>query len=112
MRTRHVARIRETDLHPATRHALGAPSGIVDGIGDASPMPWPCILLIHRTGSGIFLDRYTRGGKPAGDTWHTSVEEAMEQAVEEYDGMLGTWVEVPDEVADDQLVAFALEHSK
>lgn len=109
---RHVAVIHPTDLHPATRHATGLPVELANGIGASAPMPWPCVVLIHRNGSGIFLDRYTRDGQPAGDTWHTSLQEAKEQAAEEYNGMLGRWVEVPNDIPDDLVVAFALENSK
>ncbi len=69
-------------------------------------MGWPRIVLIHSDESGIFLDRYTHDGQPAGDTWHSGIEEAKEQAAEEYDGMLGEWLVVPESVPDDKLVEF------
>ncbi len=109
---RYVATIRQTDLHPSTRHAIGLPIELANGIAEPTPMPWPFVVLIHHNQSGIFLDRYTRDGQPAGDTWHKSVAEAKEQAAEEYDGMLGQWIEVPDDVQEDRLIAFASENSR
>lgn len=107
MAARLVALIERTDLHPASRHSVGFPQELA-GSSFPETMPWPRVLVIEERADGVFLDRYTENGAPAGDTWHTTVEAAKEQAKAEYAGMLSVWTEVPPEVSDDKVVPFAL----
>jgi hypothetical protein len=64
------------------------------------------VLVIEQREDGVFLLRYSRTGEFGGDTWHTSMSEAKEQAATEYDGLIEEWVPVPPETEDP--VAFAL----
>lgn len=74
-------------------------------------MPWPRVLVITPTARGCFLDRFASNGESAGDTWHQDLDEAREQALDEYNGSLGPWKEVPQEVNDSELIEFALHSS-
>ena len=106
MGTRLVALVATTDLHPESRHKIGFPREI----GGSKPerMPWPRALVIEEQADGVTLDRYALDGSPAGDTWHMSIEEAKEQAQDEYDGLLSDWRSVPAEIGREGLLAFAL----
>jgi hypothetical protein len=44
--------------------------------------------------------RYTKSGEFGGDTWHQSLQDAMEQAAYEFPGLLKEWREVPLDVED------------
>ena len=55
---------------------------------------------------GIFLERFDETGAEVGDSWHQSIEEAKEQAREEYGEGVGVWMPVPANEADP--VAFGL----
>ena len=72
------------------------------------------ILLISGEDPGAMLHRYTAHGEIAGDTWHGTVAEALEQASDEYRGSLLEWVDVPDNVTDAHAYAvqYALERLK
>lgn len=108
MSLRLVALVRPTDLHPESRHVVGLPRELaIDGEG-REVMPWPRVLLIEERPDGVFLDRYDEHSRPGGDTWHMNLQDAQDQAEEEYDGMLTEWREVPPEIDDEQLVSFAL----
>lgn len=41
------------------------------------------------------LSRYAAKGEFAGDTWHPTEEEALEQAAFEYDLAVVDWIDVP-----------------
>jgi hypothetical protein len=58
------------------------------------------ILLVANDDPGAMLFRYTAHGDFGGDTWHASIAEAQEQAVEEYGTALLAWEEIPEEVTD------------
>lgn len=100
-----VAVIRHTDIMPATRQYSGLPPGLLPGVGGQEPMPVASLLVIETREDGTFLLRYSRDGLFAGDTWHGNVEEAKEQAAEEYESLLSDWRQVPPGVED--LVGFA-----
>jgi len=61
-------------------------------------------------GEGVMLYRYTTEGIFCGDTWHASVQEAMDQARYEYGDVLGGWCEIPLSEAD--AVAYALAETR
>jgi hypothetical protein len=73
-------------------------------------MPWPRVLVIRPSKRGWYLDRFTEGGESGGDTWHQELDEAREQADEEYGGSVSKWREVPPDMADDELVTYALSN--
>jgi len=39
----------------------------------------------------FFLDRFAEDGRSVGDTWHQSIDEAREQAEDEYGDALSAW---------------------
>jgi hypothetical protein len=59
----------------------------------------------------VFLDRVTIDGSSAGDTWHESVDDAKEQALAEYDGMLGEWHQFPAGLLEGAVVEYALSRA-
>jgi hypothetical protein len=72
-------------------------------------MPSPDFLVINVTPEGVFLDRFTRDGETAGDTWHPTVAEAKEQAVHEYGTEVTPWFEIPSELESPaDILAFVL----
>jgi hypothetical protein len=105
---RYVALIQPADIHPATRHFKGLPAELTNEQDSPEEMPWPRVLVIRQSKGGVFLDRYTEEGESGGDTWHQSIEEAREQALAEYNGSVGPWRDVPAEMDDADLIAFAL----
>jgi hypothetical protein len=64
-------------------------------------LPLPDVLLVDtEDGPGVMLYRYTAHGEFGGDTMHSSVDAAKDQASFEYREALGEWIEVPADVAD------------
>jgi hypothetical protein len=63
-------------------------------------MPIPEVLILESDGSSTMLYRYTLTGEYCGDTWHQSVDEALEQAKYEYGDAIGPLEKVPNEVQD------------
>ena len=108
MPTRLVALVQVTDLHPQSRHTSGFPAEV--GGETSETMPWPRVLAIVEREDGVFLDRYGEGGEIGGDTWHQSIDDAKDQAANEYAGLVSEWIEVPPGTHDDELVSFALRH--
>jgi hypothetical protein len=79
-----------------SRHFEGLPPELTAGVDERVTLAHPAILTIEESPRGqIFLDRYTLKGEPVGDTWHPTVEEAIEEAQYEYGEILGPWIEVP-----------------
>jgi len=105
---RLVALVRSTDIHPESRHGVGLPRELASDGEQREIMPWPRVLLIEERPDGVFLDRYDEHGRSAGDTWHMNLQDAQDQAEDEYGGMLTEWREVPPTVDDDQLLSFAI----
>jgi hypothetical protein len=58
------------------------------------------VLLVAGDDGDAMLFRYTAHGEFGGDTWHSSVGEARDQAAGEYGDSLGEWLEVPGDVTD------------
>lgn len=78
------------------RHYEGLPPDLATGTDERVALPHAAILAIEKNSRGqIFLYRFTAEGDPVGDTWHQTVEDAIEQAETEYGDLLGSWVEVP-----------------
>lgn len=63
-------------------------------------MPAAQILVITERADGVVLDRLAEDGAEAGDTWHTSVEDAKEQAIYEYGEKVIGWLPMPEGVTD------------
>ena len=88
-------------------HFQGLPPDLEGLHGEREQLPQGRVLVIEQKPDGIFLYRYAPDGTFAGDTWHQSVEEALEQADYEYGHLVARWQEVPAEVAD--AAAFAMQ---
>lgn len=72
------------------------------------------VLLISGDDPGVMLYRYTAHGEMAGDTWHGTVAEALEQATDEYRAGLLEWRDVPEDIVDAHayVVQYARERLK
>lgn len=104
---RYLSLVKPTDIPPLTRHFVGNLDRNGVGPTDLAPMGWPRVLLILRNASGVFLDRLSSEGESVGDTWHQTVEEAKEQAAEEFGELHSPWRVVPEGVPDNALLEFA-----
>jgi hypothetical protein len=62
------------------------------------------LLLLEEHTDGFFLIRYAADGSFAGDTWHSSLEEAQEQASFEFGDLLTGWRTVDCEASDPTLL--------
>jgi hypothetical protein len=58
------------------------------------------VLIVPDADGSAMLFRYTAHGDFGGDTWHTTVAEAREQAKFEYDEALEPWIDVPTDIKD------------
>ena len=70
------------------------------------------ILLVSGNEPGVMLFRYTAHGDFGGDTYHSTSEEALEQASFEYGEALGQWLDVPDDIADAHAFAVRYAHEQ
>lgn len=96
---RLVAVIRREDVKLPSRNLVGLPPEV--GMADTrGRLPIPLIIAVVPKPDGIFLERFDETGADAGDSWHQSVEEAKEQAREEYGESVGVWTPVPDSEED------------
>jgi hypothetical protein len=66
--------------------------------GEDVLMPWPAIVVIEADSAGAMMFRFASDGTFAGDTWHHDVEEARSQAQWEFEGVLGPWQQLPNDV--------------
>ena len=73
-----------------------------EALDEAKLLPAPDVLLLVAGGPDpdAMLFRYTAHGEVGGDTWHPTVAEAKEQAIDEYGDALLPWEEVPEDVVD------------
>ena len=72
--------------HNTWRQALVrafAPS-LTEGRDERQEMKAAVLLVVEEKPDGIFLYRYAADGSYAGDTWHTDIDEAKQQASFEY----------------------------
>jgi hypothetical protein len=89
------------------RAYVGAPD-----LESRTPMPLPAVLVIDEEPDGCYLLGYAASGEFAGDTWHTSVEDAQEQASFAYGPYLDSWQSMPDGLDNQSAwVAWALERA-
>jgi hypothetical protein len=103
-RSRLVARVGAMAGERRATHTAGFP------LDPAKMLPLAdVVLVVAGEDGGAMLFRYTAHGEFGGDTWHSSVEEAQEQAAYEYADALVPWIEVPDDVTDAH--AFAIQYA-
>jgi hypothetical protein len=107
---RLVAVIRREDVKLPSRNFVGLPP-MEPGEPDTRwRLPIPLIIVVSTRPDGIFLERFDETGADVGDSWHQSIEEAKEQAREEYGESIGVWTPVPEDTDDP--VAYALSTLK
>ena len=82
------------------RHFLGFPPGLVAGEGPREQLEPAKLLVVEERPDGVFLIRYGADGSFAGDTWHSSRQEAQEQASFEFGELLTEWKAVASEMSD------------
>ena len=72
--------------------------------------PADVVLVVSDTGGSAMLFRYSAHGEVCGDTPHSSLAEAEEQALNEYgEALLLPWREVPAEIGDAH--AFVIQYA-
>lgn len=103
---RLVAVVRHEDVKLPSRNFVGLPPMEPGEPDTRGRLPIPLIIAVLTKPDGIFLERFDETGADAGDSWHQSIEEAKEQAREEYGESIGVWMPVPD--SEDNLFAFGL----
>ena len=84
---------------------MGMPS-TSESIQDNRPwMGHPNLVVIESDKydtSGFYLYRYDDNNNCVGDTWHTTLDDALDQATYEYESNLSKWHHIPYEVKDIQ----------
>lgn len=108
MTHRSIAIVAMHDDHPPARHFAGAPLETGLGDGGQQRLRWPRLALIVEREDGYYLERLLADGTVVGDTSHEDVQEAREQAEWEYGKLLGAWLDVPEELPEEQIPEFAL----
>ena len=99
-RTRVLALIGVTTDERRATHTTNFPLDPTKMLPEAD-----VVLLIADEDPGAMLFRYSAFGEVGGDTWHLSVDDAREQAAEEYGDALGAWIDVPDDITDSHFFA-------
>lgn len=107
MNIRLIASVAKRNKEPPVKHYIGIPPQLIGGQDYRQQLPYPCVLLIEEKPEGVFLFRFNKDKICCGDTWHLSVDDAKEQAVYEYEGLLSEWHNVPTNI--DDAVGFALD---
>jgi hypothetical protein len=110
-RSRWVALVGALTQERRVAHTDGFP------LDESKMLPIPDVVLVvpdvgENGEEGAVLFRYTAYGDFAGDTWHSSVGEAQEQAMYEYGDALIAWLEVPSEVSDAHDYAVRYAHDR
>jgi hypothetical protein len=108
MGTRLVAKLASPHLSAQTTHYVGLPPELTGGQDYRQRIGPALLLLISATSEGVFLNRFDALGNGVGDTWHTSLEEAKEQAKFEFPAAPLQWLAVPPHEPDP--VAFGLHY--
>jgi len=86
------------------RHFTGLPPELTGDVDNRQKLPPALVLIIEEKADGIFLFRFTEDRAFAGDTWHQTIDEAIDQAIHEYGEL--HWKKVPEEIGDP--ISFAL----
>ena len=93
--TRLVALVGPLTGERRAAHTAGYP------LDSAKMLPLADVVLLVAGGDpGAMLFRYTAQGEFGGDTWHSTVGEAQEQALDEYGDAILPWLDVPADVVD------------
>jgi hypothetical protein len=79
------------------QHYIGLPPELTGGSDQRTLMGNASFLVIDEGQDGVFLYRYDIRGECVGDTWHSSIEDAKNQAAYEYETSLGEWQAVSSE---------------
>lgn len=93
---------------PRVRHLRGMPPVATGDVDQREAFPRAEVVIITALPEGCFLDRYSRDGEKAGNTWHPTVDEARAQAEWEFDGALSDWIVIPS--ASREPVIHVLRH--
>jgi hypothetical protein len=88
-----------------THHNVGLPKAVG---GSPSPMREPDVLAIGPTDSGFQLVRLCLDGTLAGDTWHSTLADALSQADYEYPERIQGW-ETVQNLDDQGVVSWAAD---
>jgi hypothetical protein len=110
MNVRLYSRLDISDAEPRTKHYHGFPPALTKGIDTRQEMERASFLVIEQKPDGVFLYRFDGDGECVGDTWHTTVVEAKDQASYEFGARVRTWEEIPDETED--IVTYCLERGR
>ncbi|HEX8729560.1 MAG TPA: hypothetical protein VF739_13100, partial [Ktedonobacterales bacterium] len=70
MKLLEFAMIAPLHQEPRTKHYIGLPVELTDGIDTRELMPIARILVIIEDYGSIYLHRFAADGTFAGDTWH------------------------------------------
>lgn len=100
--------LARSEEQPKVKHHIGLPPEVAGARDTRHELPAARVLLIEEKDDGIFLTRFSIDGIYAGDTWHTTLDEAKGQAVFEYGPLLSDWRELPSDVLDP--IAFVLSN--
>ena len=86
----------------SVRHSIGQrPADPVEAPEILQRLPSARLLLIQRDSpEGVELVRFSASGDFGGDTWHPTVQEAIDQAAFEFGGSVRDWERLPDDVED------------
>lgn len=88
-----IARLDSLRPGSRVRHYEGFPADLAFPASHQEDLPRADVLVIvHDEDGGVFLHRTTDDGRPAGDTWHETVEHAKEQASFEFGDAVGPWL--------------------
>jgi hypothetical protein len=71
--------------------------------GSPVPMPDPHFVVIYQPAQGekgFFLERFADPATPAGDTWHLTEQDALDQAAWEYGDRLSAWLDLGNGLTD------------
>lgn len=75
-------------------------------------LPVADVVLLVEDEASAMLFRYTAHGEFGGDTLHSTVDEAKDQAADEYEDALMDWEEVPADIGDAHLFAIRYAHDR
>jgi hypothetical protein len=106
-RTRRMALIGPVADRRVSVHTAGYP------LAPDRMLPDPDVVLLVGDDKQAMLFRYSAHGELCGDTPHSSIEEAEQQAQDEYgEALLLPWADVPPDVNDAHALAiqFAADH--
>ena len=70
------------------------------------------VLLVSDEGDSAMVFRYTAYGEFGGDTFHSTVDDAKDEAAAEYQDALMEWETVPDEIGDAHAFAIKYAHER